>query len=241
MTLHAKDQAALDKTVEELRQIYRARLLAIALHGEATSLDYRPRKSQLSLAIVLSAVTADELAAMHPLIKSWRRRRIATPLVLDPRYIKTSVDVFPLEFVDLMDRHRLLYGDSDPFSSIEIQPAHLRTQVEAQLRGKMLHLWEAFLASAGSPKVLRQVLLETPVDFVGSLRGLLMLGEVQRPPEALTLLAAVESRFELGLPSFRRLAGAGQTGASLASDELSSLFASYLDEVRALVQLVDKL
>ncbi|MFQ5351870.1 MAG: hypothetical protein ACE5D3_02215 [Candidatus Binatia bacterium] len=241
MTLHPKDQAAIDKAVDDLRQIYAGRLLAVALHGEAVGLDYKPRKSPLALAIVLTAVSADELAAMHPHIKSWQRRRVVTPLVLDPRYIETSVDVFPLEFIDLMDRHFLLHGKSDPFAGISIQPAHLRAQIEAQLRGKMLHLWEAFLASAGSPRAMRRVLLETTPDFATALRGLLLLGEVQRPLEMLALLAAVESRFELNLETFHALEKTRQAGKPPANSELATLFTAYLDEVRGLVQLVDKL
>ena len=144
MTLDSVDRASLDAFAADLREIHGSALRAVLLTGEAASAGYRPRRSPLSTLVVLDEVTPAALRRTRPRLRRWSRRRIPTPLFMDPTYIASALDVFPLEFLELGDHHELLLGESDPLADLEIDRVHLRLEVEEQMRGKMLHLWEAY-------------------------------------------------------------------------------------------------
>jgi hypothetical protein len=240
MDLHPRDTAALERTLAELASVHEGRVLAVALYGEAAGGDYRPRKSPLNLAIVLDTVTPQRLAPMRQYLRRWRRRRIETPLVLDPPYLETSFDVFPLEFIDIMDRHQLLAGRTDPFAEPDIDIENLRFEVEEQLRGKMLHLWEGYL-EASNPRALATFLKATPAAFGPILRGLLYLVDEPRPAESDQLVSCVERSLEMKLEHFHRIDRVRTAHEALPTKEVEHFFEGYLKEVRSLVQRIDRL
>jgi hypothetical protein len=215
-------------------------LQAVCLCGEAAGESYRPLRSPLSLVVVLAAVTPQALRATAGCVARWRRQRLAVPLLFDQAYIGSARDVFPLEFLDLRDRHHLLFGE-DPFAGLEIDLAHLRIEVEEHLRGKLLHLYEAYLEAAGSRRSVRALLVDSAPGFEITLRGMLRLRGGERPPGAAQLLSVVEQAFGVALPVLRRLASVRAGEASIARDEVEWVFDSYVDEVRSLVGVVDTL
>jgi hypothetical protein len=253
MDLHPKDERALTKAVEDLRQMHGDALLAVVLYGEASGPGYRPRKSPLALVVLLEQVSPEALRATRTRVGAWRRRRIPTPMLMDPLYIESSLDVFPLEFLEIGDQHRVLHGQSDPFADLAIDVAHLRLEVEEQIRGKMLHLWEAYLEAGRSKRTLKRLLTETPPGFEVILRGMLKLREEALPPDAgagpagarpdhpEALLASVEEEFGIELPTLRRLEAVRQDRDRLQRGELEDVFEAYLTEVRRLGRIVDGL
>jgi hypothetical protein len=128
--LDAKDRAALDRLVADLRDLHGPALLAVALTGEAAGAGYIPRKSPLSVVVVLDEVTPEALRRTRGRIPAWRRRRIPAPLLMDPAYVESSLDVFPLEFLEIGDHHVLLHGERNPFADLAIDLSHLRLEVE---------------------------------------------------------------------------------------------------------------
>ncbi|MBW2423617.1 MAG: hypothetical protein JRG86_05175 [Deltaproteobacteria bacterium] len=242
-----KDAAALGRYVDELREIHRGSLVAVAVTGEAASSTYRAGQTPLQSVVVLEEVTPVALRASRPALRRWARRRIPTPLFLDPAYLASALDSFPLEFLEIAEHHVLLHGDASLFESIQIDPAHLRLEVEEQLRGKMLHLWEAYLEHGGRRRDLERLLQDPLPGFAVALRGLIRLregngkaGERLRR-EGVELIDAVASELALELPTFRRLEAARTAGSGLASAELESLFESFLSELRGIVRVIDAL
>ena len=237
--LDRKDRRALDDTVADLRALQGSALRSVVLYGESVTSSYVPRRSPLTVAVVLDRVTPAALEAIRPYVRKWRRRRVGAPLLLDADFIDAALDVFPLEFLDLADRHLTLHG-TDPFADLSLDKPHLRMEIEEQIRGKMVRLWTDYLESSGSARVLERLLTETPASFEIVLRGMLRLRDAARPVDENGLLEGVESAFGVRLPVLRRLVAA-RTGRRLPRAELVEVFGSYLDEVRALVRVVDGL
>jgi hypothetical protein len=213
------------------------------LTGEAAGRGYRPGRSPLDLAVLLDEVSADALRRLQPRLAGWARRRLSAPLLFDPRWLAEARDVFPIEFLEIRSHYVLLHGESDPFAGLPVHPEHLRLEVEKQLRGKLLHLWEAYLETRGSRRRLRALLLAAPQGFAWILRGALHLaGPPGAPPpadDAETLIAEAERRFSVSVPTLRRLERVRRGAGPLAAAELEGLFAALLAEIRALIGAVD--
>ena len=242
MGLDGRDARSLARLVEDLRGLHGEALRAVLLVGEAAGPEYRPRVTPLSVVVVVAELSAETLRRMRPHVPAWRRLRIPVPVLLDAATIDRSLDVFPLELLELRDRHRVLYGRAEAIEEIEVALPYLRLELEEQLRGKLLHLMSAYLEAGPSPRALRRLLLDSSPGFAVLLRGLLRLrgGEgAPRPADPEELIGAVATQLGVDLPSLRRLDRVRRGREKLPRGDLEPLFDGYLADVRRLGQLVD--
>jgi hypothetical protein len=159
---------------------------------------------------------------------------------MDRAYIESSLDVFPVEFIELADEHQLVWGQNDPLADISINRAHLRLQLESQSRGRMLHLWEGFLGAGRSGRLLKDLLFAATAEMEVIFRGMLYLLDLPRPENPVDLVTAVEAQFELQLPTLRTLEVARSTGRVTRS-EREALADNAMAEVRSVVRAIDAL
>ena len=77
-----------------------------------------------SVALVRT-LTSDDLAACAARAGTWHRAGSATPLLLTRDEFAGSLDAFPIEYGEIIDTHRLLFG-VDPFAGFSIRQDDLR-------------------------------------------------------------------------------------------------------------------
>ena len=119
VSLTAAERVALDGLASELRRVFAARLHSVAvygLHAPAAS----PRLLH-TLALV-ERLSFEDLAACAPFAPGWRRRNLAVPLILEREEFLRTLDIFPLEYGDIVAHHVLVAG-ADPFADARISPA----------------------------------------------------------------------------------------------------------------------
>lgn len=236
--LSAADQTIVERVLADIETAVGARTASVSLCGEAACQDYRADRSALGIVIVVDHIDMGVLDALKPPVRHWRARRVATPLLFDTEYLRHALDVFPLEILDILDRHVCLRGEPDPFGAVTLERRHVRHELEEQLRGKMLHLWESYLELASPRHLGRTILDSLPYLFV-LLRGVAFLHRVERPGESMALLRTIESACGVSLAGVTRLFALRQEGAAISTRDLRDAIGGYLDDVRALVAVVD--
>jgi predicted nucleotidyltransferase len=92
----------------EVQSLYEGDLLAIVLYGSAATGDHVPGASDINVAMIVREVTPALLRKAAGRIGAWRRQGFATPLFFDPETLPNSLDAFPIEFLDMQERHRIL-------------------------------------------------------------------------------------------------------------------------------------
>ena len=92
-----------------------------------------------------------KLLALAPAVESWTRQRHPAPLLITGGELERSADVFAIELMDMRAKHRVLFG-ADVIASLQI-PMHLhRTQLEYELREKLILLRQRLLLAANDEK-----------------------------------------------------------------------------------------
>src|SRR5580698_9844538 len=125
----------INEFVTRLRAASGENLLSVILYGSAADGEFHPEFSNVNLLCVLRETTFATLAAMAPAVEWWTRQKHHAPLVLTREEMERSTDVFSIEFLDMKQRHRVLFG-ADILASLKI-PMHLhRAQLEYELREK---------------------------------------------------------------------------------------------------------
>ncbi len=97
------------------------------------------------------------------------------PLIFTREEIMDGVDVFPIEFLNIRQHHKTLYGD-DFLKDIEISKKDLRQQLEFDLRSKLIHLRKEYLLSDG--RYLETLILSAVPTLVPILGGLIYLKDL---------------------------------------------------------------
>jgi len=241
MTPHPRDANALDMLLGDGRRLLGDRLLAAAVYGEAATEAYRPLASFLETVLLVDRVLAADLRLLRDQVDAWYRHRLATPLVVDPAYLQSSRDVFPLELLELRDRHRLLHGASDPFAALPPpNPTYLRLELEEQLKGKLLHLRETYIALGVSGRGLDTLLATTRGPFDVILRGLLCLADRPRPAHLADVIDAVGPAYGIRLPAFTTLERWHLGTESLTRNGLEEIFAGLHEELASLAERIDQ-
>ena len=162
--------AAARPVVEDLQRLFGTRLQAVVAYG------WRRHARVPTLALV-SELTIDDLNACAAQVHRWHRAGAATPLLLTRTHFERSLDVFPIEYGEILDDHDVLAG-SDPFAGLAIAREDLRRACEVQAKSHLLHLREDYLESAGHHVDIEGLVYESAPGFATLLRQLARLDDV---------------------------------------------------------------
>src|SRR5437763_866634 len=83
-------------------------------------------------------------AAVEGVSKAWAEDGNPPAMRFTTSEWKSSADIFPMEYADILERRRVLFGES-PTDGITVVPSDLRLQVEQQTMGKLLQLRQAIM------------------------------------------------------------------------------------------------
>ena len=231
-------------TTEEKAMTFAGECAAL-LHGElrAVLVHREPdiESEARTTVLVVSHVTPRMLREVGALAQRWRRRGLAVPILLDEEDIATSRDVFPLEILMLAASCELVWGESNPLTGCEIDKEHLRLEVEQQVKGKVLHLRQAFLEAGGDGRSLRTLMLDSSAGFEAIMRGLLTLAGRECGRDGDSIPAEIEATLDVSLATFRRIQTARHMRKEPPLDEADELFRLYLEELTALARAADRI
>jgi hypothetical protein len=168
--------------------------------------DYIHGVSNINSVLVLKEINLPELDIIASVEKRFRKKLLGQPLIITEDYISRSLDVFPIEFLDIKLLHKIIYGP-DPFVKLSINKATLRLQCERDLKGKLIHLRQGYIACSGKPRAVKALLLQAFPGFFPLLRAMLhIVGMHAEPPAGKTnILDEAESAFNIPLTGLKEI------------------------------------
>lgn len=229
----------LEELVTQLQQAYGPTLRSVILYGSAVAGEHIAKKSDYNVLVVLDAVPLDRLAAVGAVLRAWGEAGNPTPMTFTSAEWKSSADVFPMEYADILERHRVLFGE-DVTEGIVVSRDDLRLEVEQQALGKLLHLRRSAMA-AGDDKGEQLRLLEASLSAVMVvLRGVARLhGDI--PPQDYSALAtAVGKQAGFDPSSVIRVVEHVRGTNKLGKGDAGAVLAGYMAGMEALVAHLDR-
>jgi hypothetical protein len=225
---------------EEMVKIHKENLLSMLVYGSAVGRDFISKKSNINLVFVFNNLKREDLDKSLKLVNKGRRKRIIAPLFLTDEYMRSSSDVFPIEFLEMKENHILIYGE-DFLERLEISRENLRLQCEQQLKGKLIRLRQAYLEIGKNRKAIMQLIWESFTSFIPVIRNLLRLKEgiVLYDKEELLVKAAEHLGVEFDL--FKMILYFKSKGKIPSKAKLKEIFSKYMEEIFKLAMLADKL
>ncbi|MDQ6871019.1 MAG: nucleotidyltransferase domain-containing protein [Gemmatimonadota bacterium] len=229
----------LDELVRQLQLAYGEPLRSVVLFGSAVAGEHRPNKSDYNVLVIVDGLPLDRLRAVAAVSKAWAEDGNPPPMTFTTGEWKSSADIFPMEYADILERHRVLYGNL-PVEGMSVKPADLRLQVEHQTMGKLLQLRQAIMGAGGDSAVQLEVLEKSLSTLMVIFRGIVRLhGQVpSQDYEALTL--AVAERAGFSPEAFVKVIRHTRGTEKLPRERASSILEEYLAAMERLVAYLDE-
>ncbi|MBI3934508.1 MAG: nucleotidyltransferase domain-containing protein [Acidobacteria bacterium] len=231
----------LNELVKRLQETYDEDLQSVVLYGSAASGDFQEKFSDLNVLCILRVVGVPELRKAEKLVEWWVKERQRAPLILSVEEAANSHDAFPIEFLDMQQNHRRLFG-KDLLSGIEVSRRQHRQQVEHELRTGLLRLRERYLTVQRNEKEVVELMARSLATFATLARHTLILSkEMDVPIRKREIVEAAAKHFHLHPLPFLTVLEIREGTQTLSGEQVHSLFASYLEQITRLVAVVDRL
>ncbi len=229
----------LDELVAQLSSTFADGLDSVVLYGSAAAGEHIPNRSDYNVLVIVKRLDAERLRALSATARAWGEAGNPPPLIFTEEEWRDSSDVFPMEYADMIDRHRVLHGRS-PFDGVQVSKADLRLQLEHQARGKLLALRQGLLASAGDRKAELQLLSSSVSTIMVIFRAVERLrGEIPSR-DNVELSRSVSGAARVDADAFVRVVRHVRGENKLAPVDAPAVLDGFLKGMEGIVEYLDR-
>ena len=228
----------LDELVGQLRAAYGNTLRSVVLYGSAAAGEHIAKKSDYNVLVIVDALDASHLAAASAAARAWAEAGNPAPLTLTHQEWRGSADIFPMEYADILERHKVLYGDP-PFEGIHVDRDDLRLQLEQEAMGKLIKLRQGALAAGNDGDRQLDLLAASVSPVMIVFRAFLRLHAVKPPIDNISLTEQVASRAGFDGAPIVRVVRHVRGETKLKPEDGNPVLAGYLQALEHLVGYLD--
>ncbi len=142
--------------------------------------------------LVFEAEADNFLATFQPLRKLIRKHRLKIPLIISRHFIETSLDSYPLEFLDIQSDYKTLYATEDVIQNLKFDNNDIRLQIEREISSKWLLTRLTSLRYNLKASTLFRLLKRSQTALLPVLKGFCHLGGKAIPKDTPHLIDAAE-------------------------------------------------
>ncbi len=240
MTLNEKNRKLLKDFLTGLKNTYSTDLISVIIYGSAADGEFIESFSNLDLLIVLKNTDLHNLRKAYPLLHKLPFRKI-NPIFMTEIEIKNSLDVFPIEFLDMQSNHICLDG-KDVLEGLEINLKNLRFQCEQELKSKLINLKQQYLRIGQADKTgLSTLLFKNFTSVMHILHNIIRLKGKNVSNRRQDILRDAALELQVSVTTFIRLLDMKKDYATLNRPELEKLLFDYVYELEKIVAAIDRL
>jgi hypothetical protein len=229
----------LDELVSQLRAAYGDGLRSVVLYGSAAAGEHIAKRSDYNVLVIVDSLDASRLTAASAASRAWADAGNPAPLTLTMAEWQGSADIFPMEYADILERHKVLVG-TPPFDGITVDASHLRLQLEQEAMGKLIKLRQGLLASGNDPARQVELLGASASAIMIILRAFIRLQGAVAPKDNAALAREVASLAGFEAEPFVQVVRHVRGEAPIKNAEVGPILAGYLRGMEQLVSYLDR-
>jgi predicted nucleotidyltransferase len=202
--LPAQTQTVIEPFLKDILTHYKEDITSIYIIGSAVTKSFHPKYSDINTVIVVKGIKFPFYDFIASLGKRYGKKHIRAPIIMTRDYINRSLEVFPLEFLEMKLIHQLVYGE-DVLKDIKIEKADIRLQCERELKGKLQHLCQGYIKAMGNKMTLTDLFVGSLSGYFPLFRGILFLYNHEIPKEKGDVLHAINECCGVDMKVYRNL------------------------------------
>lgn len=238
--LPGETQNLLQAYTKDVKGVFGEQLEGLLLYGSAVRGEFLPGRSNLNILLLVSSYDSTLLKQYSALHRKWSKEQILVPLFLTEEELRASAAVFPLEFLEIQEQHRVL-GGRDPFIGFHVPTDRLRESVVQGLTSNLLRLRQRYVEGGGTDDATTILLPLSITSTLPLLRGLQRL--LGRPVLAQSdaVITDIAEQLKLDLQGLRDAWLLKRGQISPGPSEVPRLFDRYLQTMTLLTRRVQQL
>jgi hypothetical protein len=225
---------------EEILTEYKENIHSLHIVGSSLTEDFDEKTSDINSVIVLKEMEFKFVELVAPLGKKYIKKRVAAPLIMTPEYIKRSLDVFPIEFLNFKLIHETVYGD-DIFKDIEINKDDLRIQCEREIKIRLIGLRQSYISSMGDRQFLTDYIVGTISGYIPLFRGILYLLGRKPPVRRHDVIINLLDSTGIKTGIFEEILNIKKNKTKLSKEDIERIFEEYYKVTEELGNIIDEL
>lgn len=237
--LSDQTQKILKPFLQDILAYCKEDILSISVIGSAVTKDFHPKYSDINTLMIVKEIKVSLFDFIAILGKRYGKKKVCAPLIMTNAYIKGSLDVFPLEFLEMKLIHQLVYGN-DVFKDMQVKKADVRLQCERELKGKLQHICQSYIKAMGNRTVLTKLFAGLHSRYFPVLRGLLFLYDQKIPQGKGDVIFALEKCFNIDMSVYRKLMEISANNTCPSSDVLREIFEKLYHLLETVIKKVDE-
>ena len=226
--------------MEQFLEIHGGSIISVIIYGSAACGDYIAGSSDINSIIVFNKIGVSELKKSLNIVNKGIRHKINTPLFLTQEHIKTSLDTFPIEFIEMKENHILIYGQ-DVLADINIDPVNIRFICEEQIKGKLIRIRQAYLEIGLRKKGIEALIKESFTSLFPVFRGMLRLKGITPFNSKKENIKALGEAFGIDTGILYAILADKHNDGKISGQDLENALFEYIEQLEKLGDIADKL
>jgi hypothetical protein len=212
----------------------------VVLYGSGASEGEHHKFSDLNVLCVLKQVAPRELSEGEPILRWWREHGHPSPLLMSEEEVHNSADSFPIEFRDMKDRRKVLYG-VDVIADVHVDTKNYRVQIEHELRAKLFRLRQKGAQVLSDPAELLKLCVDSVSNFCMLGRHALVVSGATAKTERRAVMHQLGQVLKMDVSPFDILLDIREDKSGVDPGDPGELFAAYLERIQRVIAFVDGL
>lgn len=235
--LPSDTQELLHAYVKDVKALFGERLEGVLLYGSAVRGEFLEGRSNLNLLLFVSSYDQALLKGYSAIHKKWSKEQVVAPLFLTEEELQSSASVFPLEYLEIQEQHRVL-GGRDPFVGFRIDVQRVPAEVRQGLMGALLRLRQRYVEGYASDESALILLPLSVTSLLPLLRGVQRMNGRAVTYQSDALIINMAEQLSLDLQGFQDALLLKRGQITPGPKEIPRLFERYLNTVAALTKAV---
>lgn len=229
----------LDQLVTQLKGAFGPGLRSVVLYGSAAVEETPTATADRNVLVLVDSLDVMRLEAVGATVRAWSDAGNPPPFTLTMDEWRRSADIFPMEYSDILERHRILYGEP-PFEGIRIERGDLRWQLELEAMGKLLHLRQGVLAAGADGRRQIELLEMSKSTILVLCRATLRLNGETPSRDPIEVARATGAMCGFDPAPLERVIRHSRKDEVIRANDAPRLLADYVRGVEQLVTYLDQ-
>ena len=240
----------LDNFIQDIKKVFNQRLKSIFIYGSKANIDTDKLSSDIDIMVVADSVTGDDLKKCAPIVKKWMgigcpcrifdKEKNPLPVFMGEREWFNSADVYAMEYSDIKDNHKILYGEN-LICSLNIKKEDLRLQCEAEMKNLLMRFRKHYLLFADNPKEINNALLAVTKTINAIFKAILRLKEIEVSKSAYANLNKICEIFDADKQFYEKLLCAKDRHCKFSKAETYKLADEAIMQLEKLLEYINNM
>ncbi len=240
----------IDKFIQDIKKVFNQRLKSVFIYGSKANIETDKLTSDIDIMVIAENVTGDDLKKCAPAVKKWMgtgcpcrifdKEKNPLPVFMGEREWFNSTDVYAMEYSDIKDNHRIIYGEN-LISSINIKKEDLRLQCEAEMKNLLMRFRKHYLLFSNNPKEINNALFAVTKTINAIFKAILRLQEIEVSKSAYANLNKICEIFDADKQFYEKLLCAKEKHCNFSKSETYKLADEAIVQLEKLLEYINNI